>query len=234
MATLKPPSATHRSSSGSSTPSGPPKAPVKADSTTTISDTVIFQGTHPVTIGANTVIHPRVRFYTFEGPIVIGDGCIIGEKTIFGTAPTSPSSLPSSDPPIPIRLSYFVTIGPQSPVKAGAHIHSSTVIESLVSINRHADIGSHSKICSSCQVPERGKVTEWTVVWGSGIGQRRRRAREAKIPGPAVTVAAQVAQVPAPGPAPPGKVIEDARLMVLQKEREILGRMLVPAGPKKR
>ncbi|KAJ5231822.1 uncharacterized protein N7469_006410 [Penicillium citrinum] len=231
MATLKPPSATHRTSS---TPSGPPKAPVKADPTTTISDTVIFQGTHPVTIGANTVIHPRVRFYSFEGPIVIGDGCIIGEKTIFGTAPTSPSSLPSSDPPTPIRLSYFVTIGPQSTIKAGAHIHSSAVIESLVSINRYAEIGSHSKICSSCQVPERGKVTEWTVVWGSGIGQRRRRTREAKIPGPAVTVAAQVAQIPAPGPAPPGKVIEDARLMVLQKEREILGRMLVPAGPKKR
>lgn len=49
-----------------------------------------------------------------------------------------------------------------------------------------------------------------------------------------MTVAAQVAQIPAPGPAPSGKVIEDARLMVLQKEREILGRMLVPAGPKKR
>ncbi|KAJ5744184.1 hypothetical protein N7533_009054 [Penicillium manginii] len=232
MATLKPPSATARSSSSSSTPTGPPKAPLKADPTATISDTVIFHGKHPVTIGAGTVIHPRVRFYTYEGPIVIGDGCIIGEKTIIGATPSSASS--SSSIETPTRLSYFVTIGPQCTIKPGAHIHSSSAVEALCTLNRHTDIGSHSKICSGCELPERGSVPEWTVVWGSGIGQRRRRAREAKTPGPAVTVAAQVAQIPAPGPAPSGKVIEDARLMVLQKEREILGRMLVPTGPKKR
>lgn len=237
MATLKPPSATSRSSSGSHTPTGPPKAPLKADPTATISDTVIFQGKYPVTIGAGTVIHPRARFYAYEGPIMVGDGCIIGEKTVIGAAPSSSSrssSSSSSSTDTPTRLSYFVTIGPQSTIKPGANIHSSTAIEALVTINRHADVGSHTKICSGCEIPERGKVPEWTVVWGSGIGQWRRRAREAKTPGRVVTVAAQVAQLPAPGPAPAGKVIEDARLMVLQKEREILGRMLVPAGQKKR
>jgi hypothetical protein len=47
-------------------------------------------------------------------------------------------------------------------------------------------------------------------------------------------VAAQVAQIPVPAPAPEGKIIEDARLMVLQKEREVLGRMIVPAGAAKK
>jgi len=103
-----------------------------------------------------------------------------------------------------------------------------------VTIHRGADIGSHSKICSGCEIPAKGKVDEWVVVWGSGLGQRRKRAREAKGPGPAVVVAAQVAQVPVPGPAPKGKVIEDARLMVLQKEREVLAKMIVPAGLKKK
>ena len=119
MATLKPPSATTRSSSGSHTPTGPPKAPLKADPTATISDTVVFQGKHPVTIGAGTVIHPRVRFYAYEGPIMVGDGCIIGEKTIIGAAPTSSSSTSTSTStdPISTRLSYFVTIGPQSTIK---------------------------------------------------------------------------------------------------------------------
>lgn len=77
-------------------------------------------------------------------------------------------------------------------------------------------------------------MPEWTVVWGSGIGQRRRRAREAKMSGPAVVVAAMVTQSPVPGLAPEGKVIEDARLMVLQKEREVLARMIVPAGAGKK
>jgi hypothetical protein len=36
--------------------------------------------------------------------------------------------------------------------------------------------------------------------------------------------------MPLPASAPEGRVIEDARLMVLQKEREVLGRMLVPAA----
>ncbi|KAJ5082949.1 hypothetical protein N7532_011992 [Penicillium argentinense] len=233
MATLKPPSATHRSASGSSTPTGPPKAPVKADPSATIADQVVFQGTHPVTIGANTIIHPRARFYAYEGPITIGEGCIISEKTVIGATPSSPSS-PSTSTNTHTRLSYFVTIGPQSTIKPGVHIHSSTTVEALVTINQHADIGSHTKICSGCEIPERGRVSEWTVVWGSGIGQRRRRTREAKMPGSAVLVAAQVAQATAPEPAPAGKVIEDARLMVLQKEREILGRMLVPSGPKKK
>lgn len=262
MATLKPPPAQHRSSSSSHTPTGPPKAPLKADPSATIADTAIFQGTYPVTIGAGTVIHPRARFYAFEGPISVGDGCIISEKAIIGAAPgTSASTRPSpssSTGPSPTssstdvtfsapqiqgqgqgqdnatRISYFVTIGPHSTVLPGANVHSSATIESLVTINRYADVGAHSKVCSGCQVPVNGSVPEWTVVWGSGVGQRRKRARLAREPAPAVVVAAQVAQLPVPPPAPEGKIIEDARLMVLQKEREVLGRMIVPAGAGKK
>lgn len=266
MATLKPPPAQHRSSSSSHTPTGPPKAPLKADATATIADTAVFQGTYPVTIGAGTIIHPRARFYAFEGPISVGDGCIISEKAIIGAAPgtltsastpassrASPSSSTGPSPTssstnialpttgiqvpgeeTPTRISYFVTIGPHSTVLPGANVHSSATIESLVTIGRYADVGAHSKICSGCQVPAHGSVPEWTVVYGSGVGQRRKRARAAKEPAPAVVIAAQVAGIPVPAPAPEGKIIEDARLMVLQKEREVLGRMIVPAGAGKK
>lgn len=246
MATLKPPPVQHRSSSPSRTPTGPPKAPLKADPTATIADTAVFQGTHPVTIGAGTVIHPRAKFYAYEGPIVVGDGCIISEKVVIGAAPSSSSrsSRSSSQAPsesnsptdstpkqeIATRLSYFVTIGPQATINPGAHIHSSAAVEALVTIHRYAEIGSHAKVCAGCEISERNSVGEWVVVWGSGIGQRRRRTREAKLPGPAVMIAAQIAQTAEPSPAPEGKVIEDARLMVLQKEREVLSRMIVPAG----
>jgi carbonic anhydrase/acetyltransferase-like protein (isoleucine patch superfamily) len=223
MATLKPPSSRP-------VPTGPPKAPLKADPTATIADTAVFQGTYPVTIGAGTIIHPRARFYAYEGPIYVGDGCIISEKATIGAQP----SRSSENKETATRLSYFVTIGPSSTVHPGAHIHSSATIEALATINRDAEIGSHSKICSGCEVPEKGRIDEWVVIYGSGLGQRRKRAREAKEPGPAVVVAAEVAQLPVPRFAPRGKVIEDARLMVLQKEREVLARMIVPAGAKKK
>ena len=241
MATLKPPSATPRSSS-SSTPTGPPKAPLKADPTAIIADTVVFQGTHPVTIGAGTVIHPRARFYAYEGPIVVGDGCIISEKVVIGAGPSAPSTASrggspatcTANSPTPdthsertetkTRLSYFVTIGPQSTILPGAHIHSSASVEALVTVNRHVEIGSHAKVCSGCEIQANTSVGEWMVVWGSGLGQRRKRTRGAKTPGPSIVATGL-------GQAPEGKVIEDARLMVLQKEREVLSRMLVPAGP---
>ncbi|CAG7916159.1 unnamed protein product [Penicillium olsonii] len=234
MATLKPPTNTHRSSS-----SGPPKAPVKADSTATIADNVVFQGPYPVTIGAGTVIHPRAKFYTYEGPIIVGDGCIISEKAVIGSQPPpssrSSSPLPTRDgEPTPkestTRISYFVTIGPSSTIEPGVHIHSSATIEALAIIRRGVDIGSHAKVCSSCEIT--GRVQEWCVVWGSGPGMRRKRTRGAKPLSPAVLDAARIAQTPLPAPAPAGKVIEDARLMVLQKEREILGRMLVSVKKK--
>jgi UDP-3-O-[3-hydroxymyristoyl] glucosamine N-acyltransferase len=244
MATLKPPTNTHRSSSSSS---GPPKAPLKADPTATIADNVVFQGTYPVTIGAGTVIHPRAKFYAFEGPIIIGDGCIISEKAMIGAPPqpssraTSPSPSPSRDPTettptskkeSTTRISYFVTIGPSATIEPGVHIHSSATIEALAIIRRGTDIGSHAKVCSACEIAG-GSVGEWVVVWGSGPGMRRKRAKTVKSLSPAVVGAAVVAQTALPASAPAGKVIEDARLMVLQKEREVLGRMLVPAVKKK-
>ncbi|KAJ5086975.1 hypothetical protein NUU61_008282 [Penicillium alfredii] len=246
MATLKPPSAGHRTSS--STPTGPPKAPVKADATATIADTAVFQGTHPVSIGAGTVIHPRARFYAYEGPISIGDGCIISEKAAIGAAPTPPASKPTSgfsspssptstsDQPqlssseISTRISYFVIIGPLATIHPGAHIHSSAIIETLAAIHRRAEIGAHTKIAAGCEIADGASVPEWVVVWGSAPGQRRKRTREAKMPPQAVVAAAYVAQDAVPEPAPQGKMIEDARLMVLQKEREVLSRMIVPAG----
>ncbi|CAG7953469.1 unnamed protein product [Penicillium nalgiovense] len=248
MATLKPPTNTHRSSSSSSHSSGPPKAPLKADPTATIADTVVFQGRYLVTIGAGTVIHPRAKFYAYEGPIFVDDGCIICEKAVIGAPPTSsrsrspsPSRPPSTSPTesgastpeprkeISTRISYFVTVGPLTTVEPGAHIHSSATIEALATIRRGADIGAHSKVCSGCEIAAGGSVAEWVVVYGQGPGMRRKRARGVKEMSPAVVAASQVAQAPLPGPAPAGKVIEDARLMVLQKEREVLGRMLVPA-----
>lgn len=97
-------------------------------------------------------------------------------------------------------------------------------------IRRGADIGSHAKVCSGCEIGAGGSVGEWVVVYGQGPGMRRKRARGVKAMSPAVVGAAQVTQTPLPGAAPAGKVVEDARLMVLQKEREVLGRMLVPAA----
>eukprot|EP00116_Pleurobrachia_bachei_P019448 sb/3479710/ len=35
-----------------------------------------------VTVGTNTIIHPKVRIFAYGGPIVIGEGCLIEEQTV--------------------------------------------------------------------------------------------------------------------------------------------------------
>ena len=218
-----------------------PRAPVTVHPTATIADAVVFQGTHPIAIGAETIIHPRARIYSFDGPVIIGERCIISEKSIIGSAPPPPTppptgtgtetgTGPAKEEAIPTRISHSVTIAPLASILPGAHLHSSATIDSLATIHPRANIGSHAKVCAGCHVPRKASVKDWTVVWGSGagFGQRRKRATKAATMGIGGMVQQQQQQQ---GQLPlEGRVIEDARLVVLQKEREALVKLIGSSG----
>ncbi|PYH84239.1 hypothetical protein BO82DRAFT_244542, partial [Aspergillus uvarum CBS 121591] len=221
----------------------PTRPPLAIHPSAQISDTTIFQGTHPISIGAHTIIHPRARLYSHEGPILISNNCIISEKTVIGT----PGPFPGASRPapsttaittttsegtaaaaaaaaaaLPIRISSRVTIGPAVSIAPGAHIHSGVVIDALAVINRRVDVGAHARVCAGCEVAAGTGVGEWVVVWGcGGGGGQRRRRRETrglnKVDGGGEK----------PGNAPlEARTLEDARLMVLDLEREAVGRLL--------
>lgn len=84
-------------------------------------------------------------------------------------------------------------------------------------------------MCSQCQVSEGAAVEDWTVVWaaGGGIGQRKRR----RFVGPAAAAVTAVVQDEGhqqqqQQQRPDAKRIEDARLLVLHREREGLAKMI--------
>lgn len=134
----------------------------------------------------------------------------------------------------------------------GAHVRSAAVIDSLAVVKRNALVGTHSKVCSGCEVPENAMVGDWMVVWGAGpmFGQRRRKravdvsktvptststttmtgsgvgagitARTRGLSTSTLTATATATRPDVPSP----KVVEDARLMVLQKEKEALVKMI--------
>lgn len=220
-------------------PSASPRAPVTAHPTATIADSAVFQGPYSIAIGAETVIHPRARLYSFDGPIVIGEGCIISEKCVVGQPPQPPPApgqrqpQPPQSPPAgigagsekketPTRISHNVTLAPLATIHPGTHIHSAVTIDTHATIHTYANISSHSKICASCHVPPNTVIRDWTVVWGSGagIGQRRKRAVEAATNGGCAGGGQGF------GPPLEGRVIEDARLVVLQREREALVKLI--------
>ncbi|OJJ49129.1 hypothetical protein ASPZODRAFT_150068 [Penicilliopsis zonata CBS 506.65] len=242
---LKPPSSAihhhhhhhHHQQRVSSSSSATPRPPLTVHASATVADTVVFQGTHPISIGAGTVIHPRAKLYSYDGPLSIGEGCIIGEKSSIGasptptsttTTPTTPTTTSgSSEAPsiVKTRISNAVTIAPLAIVFPGAYIHSAAIVESSATIHRGASVGSHSKICGGCHVPPNGNIPDWTVVWGVGSnsGQRRRKRTTGKIVPSAVVAAGSVTPQQQ---GVEGRLIEDARLVVLQRERETLVHMI--------
>ena len=64
-----------------------PKPPVHFSSSITISDNAILLGTHSITIQAESVVHPRCRFDSTRGSVLVGRRCIIHERTQIGAQP---------------------------------------------------------------------------------------------------------------------------------------------------
>lgn len=68
-------------------PSSGPKPPVNFSSSLTIPKDASLQGTHSITMQAETIIHPRARFDSTLGSILIGRRCIIHERAHIGAEP---------------------------------------------------------------------------------------------------------------------------------------------------
>ncbi|OJD23065.1 hypothetical protein ACJ73_05584 [Blastomyces percursus] len=240
---LKPSSSRHSSSQKPPTPSYKP--PVTAHPSTTIPESASFQGIHPISIGACTVIHPRTKFLSFEGPIKIGSGCIIGEKSIIGGPQTSPTSSTSPTAAAVIDAGSFTTataatttilensvlIGPLTTISAGTHISSAAIVDTAAVLGRRVRVGQHAKVCPSCCIPDDGTVGNWIVIWGGSSGnigaggcrlQRRKRAN-----GQAQQHNSDEAGL---GFGIGGAVVEKGRLGVLEKEREGLVKLVGAGG----
>ncbi|KAL2813048.1 trimeric LpxA-like protein [Aspergillus cavernicola] len=236
---LRPPP--HHRPSTTTQPSTPrlPSAPVSAHPTSIISESSTFNGTYPVSIGRGAVIHPRAKIFATEGPVKIGEGCIVSEKCVIGAPPPVPGnnsdSKGSNSEELPITISANVTIGPLATIHPGVYLHSAVVVESHAVINRRVDIGGHSKICARCEIAEGARIKEWVVVWGvgRGFGLRRRVRTQGEVVNPLLVLDSGAGAGAGAGEKGKdgsggleGRVIEDARLRVLRKEREALARFI--------
>ncbi len=54
------------------------------DTTVLIAQHAQITGTHPVTIGANTVLHPHSKLSSASAPVVLGEGCVVFERAKVG------------------------------------------------------------------------------------------------------------------------------------------------------
>ena len=114
-----------------------PKPPTNFSSTLTISDNAILQGTHSITIQAETVVHPRSRLESNEGSILLGRRCIVYERVHIGALPRDIENAR----PGGVSIGDYVMIEVGTVIEAGA-----TDIEEGCTIQVGCRIGSGARI----------------------------------------------------------------------------------------
>ncbi|KAF1734104.1 hypothetical protein CRV24_005639 [Beauveria bassiana] len=116
-----------------------PKPPVNFSSSLIISDNAILQGTHSITMQAETVIHPRCRFESNDGSVLIGRRCIIHERAHIGARPENPETAGAGG----------VSVGDYVQIEVGSIIESGgTEVGEGSLIQVGSKIGSGTKIGS--------------------------------------------------------------------------------------
>ncbi|CUS11841.1 unnamed protein product [Tuber aestivum] len=134
------------------------KPPTVLASSVVIAEAASLTGTFPIKIGANTVIHPRAKLTSAQGPITIGEHCIICERTQI--CPPGAEGLVIEDGVV-VEVNAVV----EGSVGAGS------VVEVGVRIGKGGSVGLNCKLGPLTKVLEGEVIEDNTVIFGSG--QRR-------------------------------------------------------------
>jgi dynactin-6 len=72
------------SSKRASTAPQAPKPPTSLSRTLVIAEHASLTGSYLISLGSNTVVHPRAKLNSTYGPITVGNNCIISERSMIG------------------------------------------------------------------------------------------------------------------------------------------------------
>ncbi|KAH0601796.1 hypothetical protein MHUMG1_00675 [Metarhizium humberi] len=143
-----------------------PKPPVNFSSSLTISDNAILQGTHSITMQSETVVHPRSRFESNLGSILIGRRCIIHERAYIGARP---ADLDTAKPG-GVALGDYVVVEVGTVIEAGdTEIGEGTTLQVGCKIGSGAKIGRHCTISQKSVIPPGEHLPDHTVVYSDGL-----------------------------------------------------------------
>ena len=164
------PSAPNRASTSKSITS-----PLRLTPTTLLSNSATSTGSYPVTLGARSIIQIRARLFSTQGPLIIGDSCIISERASIGATSSSFHALDADSSP----THTGTTLGPYVLVESGAVVEAtlvgaSSIIESGARLGKGSKVGAGCKICSGVEVGEDVVIEDGMVAYGNGWGEWRK------------------------------------------------------------
>lgn len=179
-----------RASTGKRSSTNIRKAPATFDPDVTVANHAVLTGIHPISVGAQTVVHPHARIISTYSAVDIGQGCVISEKAVVGLSDLSQDSdqeglkLPET-----IRIGNNVSIETGAVVEA-AEVGENTLIDVDAKVGAGATVGKviiptlstavsgsethfyqNCTIGASSVVPPAQNVPDYTVIYGNN--QRR-------------------------------------------------------------
>jgi len=139
-----------------------PKPPTSLAPTLVIAEQASLTGTQLITLGANTIIHPRSKLNSAYAPITIGNNCIISERSVIGLQSSPGHEMDG----VVIENGVVVEVGAVIEAKrVGEGCH----IEVNAKIGKGVVLGKHCKIGPLCEVAEGDNVPDFTVIYGNGM-----------------------------------------------------------------
>ncbi|RPB23274.1 hypothetical protein L211DRAFT_857697 [Terfezia boudieri ATCC MYA-4762] len=119
------------------------KSPVDLHPACVIDGTAQLTGTYLIRVGANTIIHPKARLNSSNGPITIGESCIISERCMLQAADTN-----------------GLVVGDAVSIECNAVVEGREVKEGT-----DVEVGN-CKLCPMTEVAEQEVVPDYTVMYG--------------------------------------------------------------------
>jgi carbonic anhydrase/acetyltransferase-like protein (isoleucine patch superfamily) len=142
-----------------------PKAPVNLSSSVLLADTAVLTGTDTVTINSESVIHPRAKLESSNGPVTVGRRCIVYERSHIGAAGDTSEEAAASKSSQAVTLGDYVTVEVGAVIEAGnTVICEGSVIGVGARIGRGAVIG---KVVDGSLSTERGRSSGLRLTLGS-------------------------------------------------------------------
>ncbi|EHK40534.1 uncharacterized protein TrAtP1_003844 [Trichoderma atroviride] len=148
-----------------------PKPPVNFSTSLTISDNAVLQGTHSITMQAETVVHPRSRIESSVGSVLVGRRCIIQERVHLGAASENLDKGMGG-----VSLGDYVLIEAGSVIEAGGtEIGEGSIIQVGSKIGSGAKIGKNCTVSHLSVIANGDVLPDNTVVYSNGTRRTDKR-----------------------------------------------------------
>ena len=125
--------------------SAPVKPPTTIHPSAIVAEKAVLSGSHPITIAANTVIHPFARIVSNAGPVTIAENVIVNERAVVGISGDRDGAAENESGNREVHVGAGVTIESSAVVEAHV-VEEGSVIDVQASVGLGARIGRVSTL----------------------------------------------------------------------------------------